>query len=65
MRPKMPKPPKPPKPPPAPQSPVDMASIGTRPDSTSVAYESLISSAPTGQRKAAGGSKKTLLGGSQ
>jgi hypothetical protein len=61
----MPKPPKPPKPPPPPQSPVDMATTGARPDELSSAYSSLISSSPTGQRKAAIGAKKTLLGGAK
>jgi hypothetical protein len=65
MMPKMPKAPKPPPPPKMPESPLDSSMIGDRPDSAARGFKSLISSAPLGQRRAALGQKKTLLGGAK
>lgn len=56
------KPPKMPKPPKAPESPLDKR-LPIKDDSTATAYKSLISTSPMGATKAAGGNKKTLLGG--
>lgn len=62
----MPKPnvPKPPPPPKMPQSPFDNPPI-KGPDETASAFSSLISTSPTGVKKAANITKKTLLGGAK
>lgn len=64
MTPQMPKVPKPPAPAKMPQSPIDVAQ-NTRPDATTSAFSSLISSSPMGVKKAALGAKKSLLGGAK
>ena len=58
MTPKVKEPPRPK----LPQSPLDMANIPP-PESSSSAYNSLISTAPTGLARKASTAKKTLLGG--
>lgn len=54
--------PKMPKAPKMPTSPLDKQ-INLKPDSTALAYKSLISTSPMGQVKPANGQKKSLLGG--
>lgn len=56
--------PKPPAPPKPPQSPLDNP-IMEKPDKAAIGYASLISTSPSGLKKAAIGAKKTLLGGAK